>query len=313
MTPFKHLTRLSNQFPKFWRQYDEFRAERESLGGWPAWCYCPLAGAYAIVSGGGSNRVPLERAGIVGELGAVAAWRPTKGIYQFDPDLAAALVSTPFDRELPAAAIERLPEWGVWIDPVAGLPGFFAFLEHDASTERAELRLAIDDYGGLTQLIVHLGAGSLRDGLEAMVLEASANAALQSRMAVPVLWDGDTISEVARISAPFVALVLYLCADEPDYGGRPAPAHPSRVKRKHAAEVASVWTVGERIGAALRSSTRASEAEGEGTHASPRPHVRRAHWHAYWTEQGRATLRIKWLSPILIGAGDTVVTSHEVD
>ena len=39
-----------------------------------------------------------------------------------------------------------------------------------------------------------------------------------------------------------------------------------------------------------------------GTHASPRPHIRRAHWHSYWVgkgdEPGAREVMLKWLPPI---------------
>jgi hypothetical protein len=314
-SPVPHLTRISRLFPKFWRQYESFRADRDSLGGWPPWCYCPLAGAYAIVSGGGSNRVPLDSAHLVGELGAVASWRPTKGVYRFDPDLAAALVTTPLDRELPPGVLERLPEWCVWIDTVAGLPGFFAFLEHDAGDRRAELRLAIDQGDSLFQLIVHLDRGTILDGLRAMSIEGAANMALRTGLAVPPAIGEEHLPAVARLAAPFVSLLLYLCADEPDLGGRQPPEHPSLSKRTTGAATETVWAVGERVGAALRSAATATpEDPAGGTHASPRPHVRRAHWHTYWTGQhGAQVARCRWVAPILVGAGETVVTTHGVE
>jgi hypothetical protein len=314
-TPQRHLTRIAALYPKFWRRFEGFRDDRGcGISDWPSWCYCPLAGAYAIVSGGGSNRVPIDRAHLVGELGAVAAWRPTKGIYRFDLDLAAALVSTPLDRELPTGVLERLPEWCVWIDPVAGLPGFFAFLEYDAGDGRTELRLAIDNGEDLSQLIVHLGKGSILDGLEAMVLESAANMALQTRVAVPVVGK-EALSSAALYVAPFVSLLLYLCADEPDLGDRQPPKHPSQSKRTTGAATETVWAVGERIGAALRAASNATSGEpADGTHASPRPHVRRAHWHTYWTgPRGAQQTRCRWLAPILVGAGETVPTMHDVD
>ena len=52
---------------------------------WPQWCYLPLFGAYAIVGGGGTNRVPIDRAQHPGVVAALAAWRMTQGIYRYDP------------------------------------------------------------------------------------------------------------------------------------------------------------------------------------------------------------------------------------
>lgn len=314
MTPSAHLARITALFPKFWKRYDEFRADRARAGNWPQWCYCPLAGAYAVVSGGGSNRVSPDRAHLVGELGALAAWRPTKGIYRFDADLAAALASTPLDRELPADVLLHLPEWCVWIDPVAGMPGFFAFLEHDAGDGRCELRLLLDDGDSLTQVIVHLGRGTLLDGLESMALEAAAQHALATGRAVPTI-PREQLAPAVALVAPLVSLLLYLCSEEPDLGNREPPQHPSHRSRATGAQGETVWQVGERVGAALMAAAgAASEAQG-GIHAGPRPHVRRAHWHTYWTgpRGGQRTARARWLSPILVGAGETVATVHRVE
>jgi hypothetical protein len=87
----RHLETIGKRYPGAWRWFDDLRADRQALGGWPEPVFCPLAGAYAIVSGGGSHRVPPAQIPEVARLGALAAWRPTQGIYRFDPDLFSAL------------------------------------------------------------------------------------------------------------------------------------------------------------------------------------------------------------------------------
>ena len=46
-----------------------------------------------------------------------------------------------------------------------------------------------------------------------------------------------------------------------------------------------------------------------------RPHVRRAHWHHYWTGPGRTVLEVRWLEPVFVMGTeeeiDTVI--HEVE
>jgi hypothetical protein len=314
-TPQRHLTRIAALYPKFWRRFEEFRDDRGcGISDWPSWCYCPLAGAYAVISGGGAAKVPLDKAHLIGQMGAVAAWRPSKGIYKFDPDLAAALVSTSLDRDLPPGVLERLPEWCVWIAPVAGLPGFFGYLEHDANCGRSELRLAIDDSGcALTQIIVHLDRGSLLEGVDAALLEGSANAAMALDQAVPPI-NSEISGGVAEIASSFVSLLLYLCSDEPDFGGRNPPKHPRYQRRALGANGETEWNVGERIGSALRADRSQNRGDAGGTHASPRAHVRRAHWHTYWTgHRGAQQARCRWLAPILVGAGETVPSIHNVD
>ena len=43
-------------------------------------------------------------------------------------------------------------------------------------------------------------------------------------------------------------------------------------------------------------------AQGSGTHARPRPHIRRAHWHSFWAgkwdEPEARVVMLKWLPPI---------------
>ena len=72
--PLRHLSTYSERYPRAWQYLEDLRASRgRELPGWAAWCFVPLAAAYAVVSGGGDNRVPLERAGDVAALAALAA------------------------------------------------------------------------------------------------------------------------------------------------------------------------------------------------------------------------------------------------
>lgn len=72
------------------------------------------------------------------------------------------------------------------------------------------------------------------------------------------------------------------------------------------------WVVGAAIGRQLREAGRHSGAGA--THASPRPHIRRAHWHHFRVGEGRQQLRLRWLHPLLVGtrAGESPVVVHPV-
>jgi len=75
--------------------------------------------------------------------------------------------------------------------------------------------------------------------------------------------------------------------------------------RMSPAEKVTHWDVGSRIGAELRrAATESGESKG-GAHASPRPHVRTARWHHYWTGPRHSTQRklvLKWLHPMMVMA-----------
>src|SRR6185369_17498093 len=101
--PRAHLAAAGKLYPEAWKTADAFRADRgcDGLPDWPDWCYLPLAGWYAIVSGGCTNRIPSHLIGDVGRLAALGTWRATQGIYRFDPALYHAIVETPVDGDLP--------------------------------------------------------------------------------------------------------------------------------------------------------------------------------------------------------------------
>ena len=109
-------------------------------------------------------------------------------------------------------------------------------------------------------------------------------------------------------------LLLYLCSEEPDI---PEIQHP-RYRRKisggyQAPKEAQVWDVGVRIASVIRKyKDRKANLDNnemiicEGNHMSPRPHVRSAHWHTYWTGPRDASFPerkpvLRWLPPIPVG------------
>jgi hypothetical protein len=84
--------------------------------------------------------------------------------------------------------------------------------------------------------------------------------------------------------------------------GAKSPEKPQPKRTKHGwrlfpADKPATWDVGARIGAALRKASTTSE-PGGGTHAGPRPHIRRAHWHTFLVGADRQTRRLRWLPPI---------------
>jgi hypothetical protein len=87
-----------------------------------------------------------------------------------------------------------------------------------------------------------------------------------------------------------------------------------------AANAPTVWDTGYAIGPALRAALERERTAptADGTHASPRPHIRRAHWHTYWTgphtEPERRKAALRWLPPIPVAVerGELPVTVRPV-
>ena len=292
------------------------RADRgKSLPDWPEWCYVPLAGAYAVVSGGGDNRVAPEQGMDIGRLAALAAWRMTKGVYCFDEDVLAELWGTPLTGELPSELLLRLPEWCVYIETGgrevmgAALHGFYAHLESDTNDGSRELRLLLDYDLGLLPQPVHL-VGTLEQGLEQAMYETELQGALLGQGVNALRSQFGSTAQTNRrwagALAPLVSLLLYLCSERPDIGGTGAPGNPQpkRVKggeRLFASPGVRTWDVAYRLGAAFRQARATQVGSEGGAGRTVRPHVRKAHYHLYWMGQrGRQTSVLRWLPPITV-------------
>ncbi|MBI3654047.1 MAG: hypothetical protein HY231_23700 [Acidobacteria bacterium] len=321
--PLEILQHYSRLYPRAWEQAAMFRASKgKTLKNWADYVYLPVAGAYAIV-GSGQELSPAESDKVmdVSIIAALAAWRMTRGIYRFDETIFQALWDTPIDSTIPVEVLYRLPEWCVYIETPSrvnaafSLRGFFAYLDEDANTGAEELRIVADLDVGLLPFFVHLTHGTLREGVEASLIEARHQARKHgAAFDVPI---EDHAKEQAGVLAPLVSLLLYLCSlnseirDEKGTDRRPRNPGLTKTRRGKKlipAQSPTIWDVGFRLGAAIRHAHEQERGESaNGTHASPRTHVRRAHWHSYWIGKRDSTDRniiLKWLPPIAVNVDD---------
>lgn len=321
LRPKRFLVEAGRRYPDAWQWVDQFRADRgRNLPGWPDWCFMPLAGAYAIVSRG--KDVPPDRLDDVARLGALAAWRVTQGIYRFDTDLYQQLLATPIEGELPVEVLLRLPEWCLYIETPGylfgadPLFGFFVHLEYDVNDGRKELRLLLDlgEYNDLIPVPMHL-VGGIAESLQAMAAEATRQAT-RLGWSVPPDAAASVAGELVPYVSPLVSLVLYLCSQAAEYTGpknrgpsRPSPVRTKRGPRLFPPDQPTVWLTGFRLGAALRKAREEHQAASEPKERrSPRPHIRSAHWHAYWagprSDPDKRRIILHWLPPIPVNMGD---------
>lgn len=359
----QHLAAVKRAYPDAWKQVDSFRAARgKDLQLWPRWCYMPLSGAYAIVSGGGNARLDTQQVGRVGPLGALAAWRPAKAIYQFDPTVFEAIWETPVDGPIPIDVLQTLPTWCCYIPfpdrrtvlATENVVGFYVHLEHDVNSGRMELRFVFDvdfpdfpvSHWGLVPIPLHLGGSNLSENFESMLAEANSQKLRLAEKEAGIMADAERDIELreyewaanalkaagATSLAPLVSLTLYLCSTtaeirprDPMRGVRCKPAKTKKGPRDFGPDQPVMWEVAYRLGATLRAAAEAprSSGNGDGTHASPRAHIRRAHWHAFWTGpkakpgkivEGTRELILHWIppTPVMVGEDGVIPTVHRV-
>lgn len=338
--PLKLLKLYNQNFPYAWRQINSMREDRgKGLPFWPDWCFCPIAGSIAVITNGASHIGSSEMANLgtypPALMAALAAWRVTKGIYRFDDTLMAEITSMPLDGNLPVEIFYQLPEWGCYIETPnmeylnQKVAGFFVSLEFDTNDFRSELRLTfISPDLQCMPVAVHLGKWTISEALEKFFKES--NRVLRSQ-GFPILADeAYMIKETVSLIIPFINLVLYICSINADFGEGGRPQHPQKLPKRKGkiptAQEIKKWDIGIRLGPALKkakvhlSRDESQIKEEEMTRNSPRPHIRRAHWHHYWigsqTTPEERKLILKWLPPIPIGireADEMPVVIHKVE
>lgn len=338
--PAQLLSKYGKLYPNAWEQAAQFRSDKGKSFDWPDYCFLPLAASSAIISGEATKQKIISHVGAplpgglvadVGNMGALLAWRMGQGVYRFDGDLYAALITTELNGDLPCDLLRRLPEWCVWVetpdDKIS--KGFFAYIECDANTGAEELRLVLELDGRLWNQPLHFSGKTILGAIDAAFAESDRQAK-KTGHSLSELGGNDVrsalVSSLRSLIAPRVSLLLYLCTDEREIADEksgikrpmnPQPVPTKKGERLFAAASPTAWEVGMRVGAALRKAhydaTR-NEPQG-GTHARPRAHVRRPHWHTYLTGAGRNTCVLRWLHPILVNTEkpeNLIPTLHKV-
>lgn len=305
---------------------------REPPGEWPVYVRASAVADWLRTRGPELSPEDPDGKLITHLVFALAAWRQGKGIYRFSEELQAELLRTPVTGPLPVDVLRRLPELGTFVVTpgyeLLGAPllGYLAAwdltdLAEDGAAEEellATLRiLAIREDGAVALVALPIREGLTLDEAFAWAIRRAGQDRLPRA-------ERRRQQEAVEGCKPLISLLLYLCAEDAEVAGPGAwpPAPPAPVKTKRGMRVfppaqARQWEVGVRLGAALRRQAQAAEAppeapgeptaEGVDTHGgqvrhAPRPHLRRAHWHTYRVGPGRAEVRLRWVSPVLVGA-----------
>lgn len=325
--PLDLLKRISASYPNAWQQMETFHNMNGSNGlpPWPDWCYAPMAAAIAVATSEAKatykeSFIPVMSAAQA--IDALAVWRRSKEVFVLDADMEQLLYEQADDLEINSHILMRLPYPCFYVQTsflqLEKLPvnGFFVHLEYDVNDGHTELRLLFL-FGNKTTIgfPIYIDESNIQDSLERTLDAAHRNLPPDLPFEGPMLLHGNDYSKLEQFLKKSLQLVLYLCAENVEV--RKNPEQDTVMKRSNAgikdryAEIRK-WDVGIRIGQAVRRYKKVHEsiAKDEQAHSllrlSPRPHMRRGHWHHYWSgpKSGERKLILKWTAPTFIGAAD---------
>ncbi len=292
---------------------------------------------FELLAKHGYHRLPMPSALMFGSVAAaLATWRLTKGAYLFDASIWEQIRETPLTK-LPQALLQRLPEPA----PLLLFPTPLDWLGHQVDAAHAyfdwdsrgephlELRFLCwvrQEVGHTTlSVVLDLDAETLDDCLERTMQRTWKELAGVPRSDKLVGTLEESKASVRNLLLALLNTVLFLCQEEPDLSDTPRQRPPSRAKLKllQTPRTPRVIQTGWRWGAALRQHQDEQAAQAGKktlpTGRSVQPHVRRAHWHLYWTGEGsrkdpnKATPRLKWVGATLVGGEVEAVTVRKME
>jgi len=314
----KFCRNIVNEHPDSLNVADMFYRDKTIIIGekpCPAWCALPSSFIASHIAGSSDKHDVMRvlNKPMVFDLTSALLWWRNKMIYRFDKTLADMLALQHLDGKIPFEAFDYLPYPCVFIerDMIFGdydVGGFFAWLDWGTKENKRVLHLNFLRKDSTSmQTVIPISGGTIKESVAEMAKNKDKRAWGKFSL------DDVLQSPVVKSLSECVNLLLYLCSEKPDMSddiklrvrrSRDSFGNPKRVV---------AWDVGIRIGAALRKTSVSiarsdndnddESAENNKPTTSKRPHMRRAHWHSYWTGKRDGTDRkliLRWLPPTAI-------------
>lgn len=237
------------------------------------------------------------------EIQCLAGWKQHKQIFSFTGELFDDL-QTDEDVKIPAVILHSLPDKNVFVEVPDRDFRFFAFWSPNVfGYEGYELWLARVQKEKLNYSCICVEP----EKTVAECIERS-NAETQAHTAEKVK---ALSAEELNFSKTAIQLLLYLCSEKPDInqksGGKKPVKHASSKmpasKREKFSDVVS-HDVGIRY-RAWKKSAGSVQGISTGSGSQKIPHIRRGHWHGFWTGKKSSENRklvIRWVSPIFVNS-----------
>lgn len=254
----------------------------------------------------------IEETATVTALMALSGWRKTKQVFHFDEDFWGLLQDQGVDDKIPMEILYQLPYKNIYIEPL----GVFVFFDRSFYTDGVEMKIVgFEDIRTLSEFTVVqlLPNHTLKECCEKIIEETTIKdnqKIFEQALGHKVKFSPEYAKAHAEFAVPIVQALLYLCAQNKDVEENPEQKkiHKKPTKRvKDQFKEVQKWDVGKVVVRNLKKDYRSLPTYQRETTTSgwtQRPHMRRAHWHHFWTgkRNGERKLILKWIAPTLINA-----------
>lgn len=319
----KELASLASRYQHLWREVDAVRAVRNRKT--PRDVFLSDAEAVEVLRT--AHAIAKPEGEDWHRLLALSAWRPTQDVYTIDPSILSALVDTSVET-LPTAAL-LLPAWCVYVEtPAFSLPGlkmdgfFVSCGQRDDGQKEIRFYPMMSGYDRQPFTPFSYGISDKLPPVDAWMeaLDASMRIRGVGRVDKVEIRKKPEFAAMSTVLQALTSITLYVCAEtvgqslhpwDSSAGNEEHGEHGPRIAKKgwriYPPDKPHRILLGGEIGEKIRASiaertTRQSDIPRSG----PRPHIRRAHWHGYWSgpKTGERVLRARWMPPIAVALRD---------
>ena len=262
----------------------------------------------------------------------IEEWSKSKQVYKPDPDFALALLKTQ-KLQLTRDMLNHLPYKYFYVDlsdvdkfkPIAGVFVFCNKIESGNLDIGSNISIFI-----LTEDLVYFSHyfSGIYDPKGIINVDISDEPSSDYNVYNPdgqELYTPDSFHiERNQLSIFILQLLCYITIEKPqitesDFTKNTYKPRTSAQKIKNKWNEIQIFDVGITYGKNYRKQIKGFTERKENNteekhHKSPIPHLRAAHWHRYWTGEGRTQLKVKWIEPVFVGAKESKnIVIHQVN
>lgn len=325
--PIRHVQNISAKFPGIWNLIEQSIAQKTEVNEIlpiPEWCFLPHEAYFEMIrcgeEAGAWKLTEREKQREVAAMCSLVPWNYTRYIYEFDVDFYQELNKTVYSSKIPREILYKLPVYSIYIKvpenngAYCNIQGYWASI-HPFYNDGDQIH--VDSQGNpsvILNIIVNLGDDLdlleiLLDDNQTTLLEAlNKTVELKQESGATNLTE-EVAAGYYYMASEAINAILYICSQDPDIkepvwlGEKPGNPRIEKIKGKFRLfppRRFKTWKVGNNVGKQIKEYHANYNNIGSGK--SVRPHIRRAHWHGYWTgpKKGARNFEIKWLSPMLV-------------